>query len=112
MFIFIPVFTFSQNPANLFPYHVGDIWQYKDDWGEYWTITVVKDSVDSVSSHHIFFEHTPDYYIRSDHYVIDTLNQVWGYVYDSLLFLYYKLEADSGEIYYSGSYPSCELRIS
>jgi len=103
LLLFIPVFAFSQNPANLFPHHVGDVWQYKDDWGEYWTKTIVKDSVDSDSSHHLFYEHNPDYYIRSDHYVIDTLNQVWGYDYDGNLFLYYKLEADSGEIYYSGS---------
>lgn len=104
LFFFIPVYTFSQNPENLFPYHVGDIWQYKNDWGHYWTRTVVKDSVDSDSSHHIFFENTMwDNYRFTDHYIADTLNQVWGYIYDSLLFLHYKLEADSGDIYYSGS---------
>lgn len=104
LFFIIPVFAFSQNPENLFPYHVGDIWQYKDDWGHYWTRTVVKDSVDSVSSHHIFFENIRrNNYRFTEHYIADTLNQVWGYIYDSLLFLHYKLEADSGDIYFSGS---------
>ena len=101
--IFIPVFLFSQNPANLFPHHVGDVWQYIDEIGNYWTRTVVKDSLDSDSSHHIFFTHKPDYYVRSNHYIADSLNEIWGYDYDDSLWLFYKLAADSGEIYLYGS---------
>ncbi|MBN1408897.1 MAG: hypothetical protein JW956_13955, partial [Calditrichaceae bacterium] len=107
LLFFIPVFAFSQNPANLFPYHVGDVWQYKDDWGRYCTKTVVKDSVDSDSSHHIFFENTlRDNYRFTEHYIADTLNQVWDYDNGDNLWLDYKLEADMGDIYYSGSIES------
>lgn len=107
LMLFCQTIIYAQYPANLFPYHIGDKWQYWTNDDHYWTRQIIKDSIDTEKSHHIIFEATSanassNWY---QYYIIDTLNQVWEITNDPNVGLYlrYKLEADSGAWYQCGN---------
>ncbi|MCL5027794.1 MAG: T9SS type A sorting domain-containing protein [Bacteroidetes bacterium] len=87
--VFATVIVFAQgpNPYSFFPSSVGNVWEYSTTGGLE-RYEIISTSVDSMGNKIIFFNHGT--------YVLDTLLHVYKYPF-SLNWLYYKLDADSGE---------------
>ncbi len=105
-FLFIPIWLFGQSARDYFPVHLGDLWQYIDEEGNYINYTVVKDSIDSLGNEHAFIKfdnlNVPGSY--TEEYVIDTLDQVWiiNSSYQDGKGKLYDLQANYGEWYFIG----------
>ncbi len=89
----------AQSPQDFFPAQVGDLWEYQGDFGWYRN-AITRDSVDADSNVYLFYN---DQSLPS--YRIDTLLCVTRFVF-SVEFLYYRLNADSGEIWVYDPRPS------
>lgn len=104
LFISVPILIHTQDMVDYYPHHNGDLWQYLDsDFQtlDYWTKTLISDSIDSSGNIHLLFriEYLGYSGYRIEHEMIDTLSQVWkiegNTSRDSIL--WFKMNADSGE---------------
>jgi Secretion system C-terminal sorting domain len=89
------IFSQSFNRLNLFPYKVGDTWDYSTDIGPERQI-IYKDSIDTEGLHHLFVS-SNGYENPNSTYIIDTVNYSVYNLSAGSDWLYYKLNADSGQ---------------
>ncbi len=96
LFVFngLLVFAQSPDPMNFFPSAVGNVWEYSGQWGG--REEIYKDSVDQNGLIHLFYKYD-DYYPPYITYKIDTTNHIVYYTPYFLNWLYYKLDADTGD---------------
>ena len=81
----------QEDPNQFFPSSVGNVWEYDTPAG-IGRFEIIKDSIDSMNCRYIF------YYPDQPSYKLDSIFNVF-YVPYSLEWLYYKLDADSGDIW-------------
>jgi hypothetical protein len=83
---------------NLFPHHVGDRWEYVDvSSGQLFIEEILRDSIGLDNSHNLFYNQRS---ISYPFYRIDTALNVFRNPQNPILnSLYYKLRADTGEVW-------------
>jgi hypothetical protein len=100
IFTYLPIsYLNAQDPLRFFPHQIGDRWDYRFSWGgttyEDFSLVITHDSVGDDNSRSIFYNN--ENYPR---YKIDTSNNVYLYPNNSFInYLWYKLDADSGEVW-------------
>lgn len=96
LFVFngLLVFAQSPDPMDFFPSAVGNVWEYSGQWGR--REEIYKDSIDLEDFKYLFYKYN-DYYPPYSTYKIDTTNHIVYYTPYFLNWLYYKLDADTGD---------------
>ncbi|NWG27512.1 MAG: T9SS type A sorting domain-containing protein [Ignavibacteriaceae bacterium] len=100
IFFYLPFYiSFSQEPLSYFPHSIGNRWDY-DYWNgntNFYTTTITRDSLSQDSSKFLFYDNE-----SLPRYKIDTSLNVYldPYVVGSE-YLIYKLEADSGDVWFN-----------
>jgi hypothetical protein len=86
----------TPDPYKFFPSAVGNVWEYSGIWGH--RAEIYRDSIDQDGYQHLFYSYD-DYFPTYATFKIDTLNFKVYYTPYSLNWLYYKLNADSGDVW-------------
>jgi hypothetical protein len=98
-------FLAAQDTSNFFPHNVGNRWDY-DYWTggySFYSTTITKDSVDFNGSKFLFYDND-----TLPKYKIDTLNNVYLGPFFQYIYLFYKLNADSGEAWFNPDFAEWE----
>ena len=81
-------------PYKYFPSSVGNVWEYSGVWG--YRAEIYRDSVDSLGLRNLFYKYNEDSTTYAT-FKMDTVNFMIYYTPYNLNWLYYKLDADSGD---------------
>jgi hypothetical protein len=90
------LFSQTPDPYKFFPSSVGNVWEYTGNRG--YRAAIYRDSIDINGYRHLFFRYD-DYNPPYATFKIDTLNYLFYYTPFSLNWLYYKIDADTGEVW-------------
>lgn len=88
------LFAQTPDPYKFFPSAVGNVWEYSGSWG--YRAEIYRDSVDQDGYRHLFYSYD-NYYPPFATFKLDTLSYQIYYTPYNLNWLYYKLDADSGD---------------
>ena len=96
LFVFngLLVFAQSPDPMDFFPSAVGNVWEYSGQWGG--REEIYKDSVDQNGYRFIFVKFNL-FYPAYPYFLIDSTSKEVFYDPTGLNWLYYKLDADTGD---------------
>ncbi len=91
-------FLFSQtpDPNKFFPSSVGNVWEYSGPLG--YRAEIYRDSMDQNGFNNLFFTYN-NYYTPYPAFKMDPPNFIVYYTPYNLNWLYYKLDADSGDVW-------------
>lgn len=96
LFVFSGLLVFAQSPdpMDFFPSAVGNVWEYSGQWGG--REEIYKDSVDQNGYRFIFVKFNL-FYPAYPYFLIDSTSKEVFYDPTGLNWLYYKLDADTGD---------------
>ncbi|GIK22812.1 MAG: hypothetical protein BroJett005_22260 [Ignavibacteriota bacterium] len=96
LFVFSGLLVFAQSPdpMDFFPSAVGNVWEYSGQWGR--REEIYKDSIDQNGYRFIFVKFNL-FYPAYPYFLIDSTSKEVFYDPTGLNWLYYKLDADTGD---------------